>query len=495
MELDKYKILECLRVYAAILEMSIDKDISLYEAFSRYLMNNDTSLTIDDYDVMMIVKSFYSTSMLLFYFKDTFEKGLEGVSLDEASHFLDTSSDINKKCFENFTERDIVTYIRNALAHSKNDIYKMHIDGDNSKLKIKLNNTIASKGSNQGTNVPFEVELGIANLLMVSAFCTHRSKLINISGVDFDSEPVKNYKTGNVLDLLKKTIYTTYYKYDLFNQMKIQDRNKVIKAHIEGNVDKNFDDYHAEKAKFIRKTERINLDVLQKKVIYNALKEKANAVLSLNRLKYITDKNTDMANVKSITGVIMEEFFEYEALKTIPLGREKNNLHLVSLLINGSTNKNQVFSKKQKSILDSLYKGDEVYKIMNMFVELDEEERNMFIQTVYDTNYLKQEALVNYYNYVFENFIDENEQVTIGNKTYNSDRIRNSFTHGRWFPDNSGYWVMYDNKDSLKKPDHYRFDWKEAISFKAMSKFITKKYSEIIAENENIIENENHISK
>ena len=61
---------------------------------------------------------------------------------------------------------------------------------------------------------------------------------------------------------------------------------------------------------------------------------------------------------------------------------------------------------------------------------------------------------------VFENFIDENEQVTIGNKTYNSDRIRNSFTHGRWFPDNSGYWVMYDNKDSLKKPDHYRFDWK-----------------------------------
>ena len=85
--------------------------------------------------------------------------------------------------------------------------------------------------------------------------------------------------------------------------------------------------------------------------------------------------------------------------------------------------------------------------------------------------------------------------MTIGNKTYNSDRIRNSFTHGRWFPDNSGYWVMYDNKDSLKKPDHYRFDWKEAISFKAMSKFIAKKYSEIIAENENIIENENHISK
>ena len=56
------------------------------------------------------------------YFKDTFEKGLEGVSLDEASHFLDTSSDINKKCFKTLL-KEILLHILEMLLRIVKTIY------------------------------------------------------------------------------------------------------------------------------------------------------------------------------------------------------------------------------------------------------------------------------------------------------------------------------------------------------------------------------------
>ena len=492
MELDKYKIGECLRVYAAVLAMSIDNDISFYEAFSRYLMNNETSLTIDDYNMMMLVKIYYSASMILFYSKDITAKGLEGTKVDATAHFLDTSSNINKTCIENFTERDIVNYIRNALAHSKNDLYKITINGKKSTLAIKLKNTIASKGPNMGLNVPFEVELNVNSLLGVSLFCSYYAKILSISGVKYDENLVKNYSAGNVLDLLKKTINTTYYEYDLFKQMKYTDKNRVLESQIEGNIKKDFTNYDAEKAKYIRKTDKVELSIIQKNAIYSAIKEKAQKLVSSDKLKYLKQDNSDIQSIKTIVGILMREYFEYEALKTIPLGKEKKNNHLISILINGSTDKYEKFSAKQERLLNSFIAKGDIYQMMNMFVNLDREESTMFVQNLCDDNYLKQEALACYYNFVFENFVPENVEVSIGNKMYKADRIRNSFTHGRWFPDNNGYWILYDNKDSIKKPDQYRFDWREAISFKSLDKFVNKKYFEVI---EKINDTEKHISK
>ena len=109
----------------------------------------------------------------------------------------------------------------------------------------------------------------------------------------------------------------------------------------------------------------------------------------------------------------------------------------------------------------------------------------MFINNILDTSYLQLEAKSIYYNYFFENLIQEGENVLIGEKEYEADRIRNSFTHGRWYYDSEdNVWNLLDNKDSLKKADQYKFDWEASISDGDLYNFVNQRYKELI-ENKN----------
>jgi len=489
MEIESTKIGEYLRVYSLLLSMSLYNNQSLFENFKKMINENKTTLFIDDYDKLILIKNYYSSSMLLFYEKDTFQKGLNNIDIADKGIFTNNSSPINKKCIENFTDKDIIIYIRNAIAHNKNNFASIIIDEEKLKIKVKLENTIASKGINKGRNIPFEIEFDTDDLLKMSAFCCRFSKTINISGVDFDKNVVVNSTTTNFLKLLEDVINTTYYNYTLFNTIKDDDKIKLMTEHKNGNAKKDMGRFDEVKEKFVRKNVRVDLSDNQKKCIFNSIMEHTKETLEscdVTPLSLSLPKTN--AEIKYFLGFFMQRYYEYESLKIIPLGQEKKNIHIVSILLNSFNNINETIPETIIKIFNNLKSKGVVYSFFKTFNIVDDEELTMFINNISDTSYLEQEAKSIYYNYVFENIIQEGEIVSIGGKQYESDRIRNAFTHGRWYFDiENNSWNLFDNKDSLKKADQYKFDWKVSISADEIDAFVNERYQKsVIIKNRSI---------
>lgn len=482
MEIELTKIGEYLRIYSLSFSMSLYYNKPLFECFKKSIDEKETELSIDEYDKMILIKNYYSASMLLFSIKDTYQKGLNDVNVDNKEMFINCNIPTNKVCLENFTDKDIIIYIRNAIAHNKNNLASVFIDESNLKIKVKLENTIASKGANKGKNVPFEIEFDNDDLLRMSAFCCHFSKTINISGVDFNKNVVINSSTTNILKLLKDVIYTTNYNYTLFKTIKDEDKKILFNVHTSGNEKRDMKEFDTLKTKFVRKEETIDLSDNQKECLYNAMMEWINKSLELyDTTPLILSVSKSKDEIKRILGSFMQQYYEYEALKIIPIGKEKHNNHIVSILLNCYNDSNESIYETQVKIINDLKNKGVVYSFFRTFNMVDQEELTMFLDNICDATYLEQEALSIYYNYVFETIISEGEIITINGIQYEADRIRNAFTHGRWYFDNeNNSWRLFDNKDSLKKADQYKFDWEVAIPNDEMQTFVDRRYQESI---------------
>ncbi len=480
MEIDSTKIGEYLRTYAMSFSMSLYYNKSMYECFKTLIDEKETTLLLDEYSNMLLIKNYYSASMLLFSVKDTFQKGLNDVDIEDKTMFVNEKIPKNKICIENFADKDIIIYIRNAIAHNKNNLATIIIDGSNLKIRVRLENTIASKGINKGKNVPFEIEFDNDDLLRMSAFCCRYSKTINISGVDFNKAVVINSSTTNILKLLKDVIYSTYYSYTLFKTIKDEDKKKLFGAHTAGNEKRNMEQFDILKEKFVRKDEKIDLSDNQKECLYNAMMEWINKSLELHNATPLTlsvSKSKD--EIKRILGIYMQQYYEYEALKVIPIGKEKHNNHIVSILLNRYNSKNESIPETQVKIINELKNKGIIYSFFRTFNMTDAEELTMFLDNICDSAYMEQEAISIYYNYVFETIIPEGEIITIDGIQYEADRIRNAFTHGRWYFDNdNNSWRLFDNKDSIKKADQYKFDWEVTIPDSALHIFVDHRYKE-----------------
>lgn len=480
MEIDSTKIGEYLRIYAMSFSMSLHYNKSMYECFKTLIDETETTLLLDEYSNMLLVKNYYSASMLLFSEKDTFQKGLNDIDVKDKTIFVNEQTPKNKICIENFTDKDIIIYIRNAIAHNKNNLATITIDESKLKIRVKLENTISSKGINKGRNIPFEIELDNDDLLRMSAFCCNYSKTISISGVDFNKNVVINSSTTNILKLLKDVIYSTYYSYTLFKTIKDEDKKKLNDAHIVGNEKRSMEEFDKLKEKFVRKDEKIDLSNNQKECLYNSMMECIEKSLKLYNATPLTlsvSKTKD--EIKRILGIYMQHYYEYEALKVIPLGKEKHNNHIVSILLNRYNCKNESISETQVNIINELRNKGIVYSFFRTFNRTDAEELTMFLDNICDAAYIEQEAISIYYNYVFETIIPEGEIITIDGVEYEADRIRNAFTHGRWYFDNdNNFWKLFDNKDSIKKADQYKFDWEATIPDSALHIFVDTRYKE-----------------
>ena len=118
MEIELTKIGEYLRIYSLSFSMSLYYNKPLFECFKKSIDEKETELSIDEYDKMILIKNYYSASMLLFSIKDTYQKGLNDVNVDNKEMFINCNIPTNKVCLENFTDKDIIIYIRNAIAHN-----------------------------------------------------------------------------------------------------------------------------------------------------------------------------------------------------------------------------------------------------------------------------------------------------------------------------------------------------------------------------------------
>jgi hypothetical protein len=476
MKLTKIKIFELLRIYSMTLIGSVNKNCSLYESFCNVIENEETTLTKDDYEIMIITKVFYSCCSNLYYAKDTFQKGFNFGNYD-IEKIINTDSAINKKCLENFETKDILIYLRNALAHFQNDLYEIYVDKDKANIKIKLMNTKATKGPNIGNNIPFELELNTTNLELIPQFITAFSNTINITGTDFDGNVVANYNTRDIMGLLEETINSSYYTYSLFNQITKPDKEKLWQDFTMGNQKSNMAEFDLKKQKFLRKEAKINFSENQKKCIFESIKAKLEFVLKTQGLSTdIINKRCDINQIKRILGSFMKDNFEYESLKVIPMGREKMSNVTISILF-AYYGKDSSFSETQKGFIKSLVQKGYIYEVCNSFCNIDKQELQMIMENMCDPQQIINESLAVLYGFVFENYFDENDIVTIGKIDYQVGFLRNSFIHGRWYFDGSNWaWNLFDNKDSLKKPDQYNFVREAIVNQDCLNDFIDDQF-------------------
>ena len=60
MKMDSHKTCEMLKIYSKAFSLSIESGKSLYETFSEIIKNGETNLNLDDYNVMLLIKDYFS---------------------------------------------------------------------------------------------------------------------------------------------------------------------------------------------------------------------------------------------------------------------------------------------------------------------------------------------------------------------------------------------------------------------------------------------------
>ena len=79
-KIDSIQICEYLRVYAKALYSSANKNKTIYEAYEEIVNKKETPLPLSDFNVMLLIKNYITTSNMLFYIRDIVNKGLNGVN-------------------------------------------------------------------------------------------------------------------------------------------------------------------------------------------------------------------------------------------------------------------------------------------------------------------------------------------------------------------------------------------------------------------------------
>ena len=457
-KIDSIQICEYLRVYAKALYSSANKNKTIYEAYEEIVNKKETPLPLSDFNVMLLIKNYITTSNMLFYIRDIVNKGLNGVNEIERGNFINKTSEINRKCLENFTDKDIIFYTRNALAHDKNNLYEFLIDKTNLKIHIKLENTVATKGPNIGDPIPFEIEFDNNDLIRIIDFCNHFAKNFTITGVDVDKNIWRKVNGRSIINMLKQIIDASYYEYILFNQMNYSTKKRLMEIY--NDKENNKDEFEEMKRRYAKKEEKIELSQAQKDCIFNSMADEIHKDLSNRGINLaMVRKFWSSAQIAELTNTYFNNLFEYEALKVIPMGREKINNFIISFLFTIYNRGTKSIEETQEELIKELQKESIVYSFFKNFHIDDKEELNMFIKAIQDTDYLVEESLVSYYRYVFENFSPNGQIVVKENKIYEIDTIRNAFTHGRWYFDEiNNNWELFDNSQSRDKPDQYIID-------------------------------------
>ena len=501
--MSKLEIAECLRTYAMLFselkEENIKQEIiyvnfdkqdnevkyeTLLERFSKIIARGDTCLKIEDFNKMVFTKGCYSVSKIFSYAKDIFNSGLIN-NLDWEEDVFYTKSELNKKCAENFTTKDIIKYIRDALNHNDKDNPLYWITTDNNgdiKIHIKLKLTKATKGIDKEKTVPFEVEITKYDLLYMAILCMHTSSTFCFGGICFKKD-IPNFKCLNNKEKLKKIIENLYYTYDIYRPIGDKDKKKL-----NGNL-KNTRNILERK---LEKRSKKELSIFQKQTIYknmlNYLTRRPVIVLGNEGLVFDPAEITkDSEAINENIPLLYECRLEYEGLKCLPICGEKRKNHLVSYIISDMLLKHNgnisVVEAIDTAYLEFIGKGTG-YKWFSMVTNIDKEEENMFIAAINDIDYQDLENHSIYYSYMLDSLITDDE-ILIGDKYYKKEKLRDAFVHGRWYYNSAvGNWELYDCKNGIR--NQFNFNWHKSISSKDMQDAMEMYYQKLCSQTNSV---------
>lgn len=444
-----------------LITSSVEKDMTFTEAFYKSYKDGliPLKLTKQTYIDMITIYCYYCNIKILTFFKDYFYKGLDEKKL--YYHLLNNSNELNKNCLDNFTKKDIILYIRNALSHNdkENPLYWFERDEKNQiKIHIFLKQTKASLGKNKGKTIPFELIIDLATLFEITQEMAFNSKNYHFFGITFGRKSIeanKRCSSKNPSNTIRNSINGAYYYRNFYKQLNEEETNKI------DSVLPN--EEYMDKVKEILKpklltTKTKKLSQIQKNTLYQ------------NLLECITNK-------KDIS-IDIDALIEYECGKVIPLGIAKVESIFISMLRALSFADGSSYNEGTKNLLDGICYGKKespLYLPPNI-LKADIKNYNERIKLAITDNINEIHTTLSLYiGYILDSIITSDE-IVIDNKIINRSKLRNSFIHGRWYVSENN-WELFDGNKN-----EFDYDWHKSIDIFKLKDFVLEQLSNIYKE-------------
>lgn len=432
-----------LKTYADMFSLSFKENISLNEAFVNLLGNGKTDITFDDFQDMFIYRQFVNVIKII----ATCNDNVFFAMLDKNIIDFDDSIFCTEETKNSYTKKSTILLIRNALCHNDKDnpIYWFGKDDDGVKLHIKLNQTKATAGDKKGEVVPFEVKLSLEQIGHIQAqYAT--ANYMHVGGIEIGVSPRDAVGLSDE-QKLQMLVDNTYYHSEIYRQLSDMEKRRITGVN--------------------------DIDTI-KSIIGNRFVENKKKKLGIMQKRTLID-NVRSWMKKSNGFFDVVDVFEYEALKTLPISREKYKGYLSSILfINCCDTSRSVSDNLFNSFLNFRDNPDCLERnYYSRFCYQEPEEENMFRLSLLDDSFLEILNKSVFYGYMLDSVIQD-EFIEIGGKQYPREKLRNSFVHGRWFVDSDNDWHLYDC-GSKKVADEFDFNFRKVINdddlYNAMSKY------------------------
>lgn len=363
---------------------------------------------------------------------------------------------VNEEDRFKFKKTDILVYIRNAFCHNDKSLYNFFIDEDGKvKVHIMLRNTKATDGETKGTLCPFNVILD-ENQLACLNLVYHCSNYFSMGSLRFkDLDAINEKNALNKIDdsKLRFLIDNIYLTRDLYNPLNNNQKKYAVKKVFDTN---NFDKNQVEDK--YKTTIRKKLSQIQKNTVYKNTKKQLNRIKNIhveNILAHETEKAlTFDSKIKRINVLIyiLSLFDEEKSL-------DGNIINIWNEMLS---------SKSRDAIL-----GYDLSKLETKEIAIleffDFDDHNSLLKSLY-------------MKYMLESIITDKE-LMIDGKTYDKDRIRNSFVHGKWYINDRDQFEIYDS-NTKKEEDTYNYNYHKTVNVSDMTKCIDEYYEQLIKEKE-----------
>ena len=396
------------------------RTMSFLELFEKHIMSKHDDLK--EYNpeavfktmimIFNLVSGFYMLSLandeMLKKIDDAYLKKIEGVL---KGIFVD------KSYCNQFDNRQIVVYLRNALSHTENG--KLYKALNARTIEIKLDH-VPSKNK---TPMPFHVVVSTRDIHIIA---NHLRR-----GVYTYLIPTKNFTRSNLYDKSQKEIADTLANASYYKGYTRFDTNKELIEKVKNSFHANPDTYTEE--------EQSNdlLKLVEDGIIDNKSfkydNEQIAAFLACNsRIHELGFKESALIDPFDFV-LRISDFSMYPH----PVWRLEEMRMLVGRTISDYGDPYNTIEKVEKKLNEYAMSDPLAYMTNKDIFEMFPEFQILAAQGLY-------------YYYVFGHMLPSERLIVLNDKTYDLDRIRDSFIHGTWFS-------YYDRNGSLDFLNNFKY--------------------------------------
>ena len=455
MKLENYKIATYLKDFYTIYEEACKKwNVPFYDVYKNLYCLGIIKTNENDYIEMITVVGMMMSEYKLALLNDVIKP--KYFIEDKIPDYLFDNIFVNEEDRYKFKKTDILVYIRNAFSHNDKSLYNFIIDEDGKvKVHINLKNTKATNGETKGTLCPFNVILDLKHLSrLVRTY--NESNYFGIGGLKFKKLEDKNSLNINNDSYRKLLIDNIYYWRDLYNPLNNNQTNYINK--MASDID-NFNSKQVEDK--YKKTIKKNLSQIQKNTVNKYTKE-------------LSDMNMPIK---------LENIVFHESEKAVIFNSKLKRINVLSYII-GHYDEEKPLTIFLAEIFYKIVsnKFPEKYSVYGCYDLSNENEREIACLDFLDTKDHISLLKSLYIKYMLVSVITD-DKLIIGEKTYDKDRIRNSFVHGKWYINDKDQFEIYDS-DTKKEEDTYNYNYHKTVNVSDMTKCIDEYYEQLIKEKE-----------